>query len=308
MRILVTGVTGQVGRDLLGALAPLGEVIGVDRGQLDLMSPDAIRATVRSVAPALIFNPAAYTAVDRAESEPDAAMQVNGVAPGLLAEEARRLGARLVHYSTDYVFDGQNPGPYTESDATAPLGVYGATKLAGERAIATVGCRHLILRTSWVYSLHGRNFLTTMHRLAGERDELRVVDDQRGSPTSSAQIAQASARTVARWLDDADSESGRDGVYHMTCAGSTTWCGFARAIFERLDAVAQAIGEPAPSRRPRVTAIRTADYPTPARRPANSVLDNDKLARVFGVKLPHWEAALDALLEGPPSRAGSRSS
>jgi dTDP-4-dehydrorhamnose reductase len=197
--------------------------------------------------------------------------------------------------------------PYTESDTTAPLGVYGATKLAGERAIAAVGCRHLILRTSWVYSLHGRNFLTTMHRLAGERDELRVVDDQRGSPTSSAQIAQASARTVARWLDEADPAHGRDGVYHMTCAGSTTWCGFARAIVARLAAVSQALGSPAPERSPTVTAIATADFPTPARRPANSVLDNGKLARVFGVKLPHWEAALDALMEGPPSRAGSRS-
>ena len=300
MRILVTGVTGQVGRDLLGALAPLGEVTGLNRSQLDLGSPDSIRAAMRRFEPELIFNPAAYTAVDLAESEPDAAMQVNGVAPGVIAEEALRLGARLVHYSTDYVFDGRKAEPYREDDAVAPLGVYGRTKLAGERAIAAVGCRHLVLRTSWVYSLHGRNFLTTMHRLARERDELRVVDDQHGAPTSSAEIARASASLVARWLDDgAGSAASRpvaDGVYHMTCAGSTTWCGFARAIVARLPDVALALGAPAPERIPKVTPITTADFPTPARRPANSVLDNAKLQATFGVALGSWQGALDALL------------
>lgn len=294
MRILVTGATGQVGRELLGALVPLGEVIGADREAIDLASPDSIRAALRRLAPALIVNAAAYTAVDRAESEPELAMRVNGVAPGVIADEARGLGARLVHYSTDYVFDGAKDGPYAEDDPTAPLSVYGRTKLAGEHAVAASGCRHLILRTSWVYGLHGSNFLRTMFRLAGERDELRVVDDQRGAPTTSRAIAQASARVAQRWL--AHDHDAADGVYHMSCAGATTWCGFARAIVARLDAVAAALGEPAPARRPAVTPIRTADYPSAARRPANSLLDNGRLARGFGVTLPPWEAALDALL------------
>jgi dTDP-4-dehydrorhamnose reductase len=331
MKILVTGVSGQVGHELLRALAPLGEVVGADRAMMDLASPDAIRQAMRQVAPALVFNPGAYTAVDRAESEPELAMQVNGVAPGVLAEECARLGARLIHFSTDYVFDGTKPGPYTEDDAPAPASAYGRSKLAGEQAVAAVGGRHLILRTSWVYGLRGGNFLKTMFRLARERDELRVVDDQRGAPTTSLAIAQACALVTARWLAQDESgssggsagnaEPGRppageagagegsgdagtgansatiaDGVYHMTCAGTTTWCGFARAIVDRLDAVARALGEPVPDRRPRVTAIRTADFPTPARRPANSVLDNGKLARACDVTLPHWEAALDALI------------
>ena len=296
MRILVTGVTGQVGRDLASTLSPLGEVVAMDRSRLDLTSSDSIREAVRAVAPDVIFNPAAYTAVDRAESEPDAAMQVNGIAPGVLAEEALRVGARLVHYSTDYVFDGDKATPYTEEDATGPLGVYGRTKLAGERAVAASGCRHLILRTSWVYSLHGRNFLTTMHRLARERDELRVVDDQHGAPTSSREIAQASARLLQAWTAGKATRRDMDGTYHLSCAGSTTWCGFARAIVARLDAVAAALGAPPPERRPKVTAIATADFPTPARRPANSVLDNSKLREAFGVALPAWESALDALV------------
>lgn len=297
MRILVTGVSGQVGHELLGTLAPLGEVIGADRASLDLASPDAIRATLRRLSPALIVNPAAYTAVDRAESEPELAMQVNGVAPAVIAEEARRLGARLIHYSTDYVFDGAKDAPYTEDDPTAPLGAYGRSKLAGERAVASSGCRHLILRTSWVYGLRGSNFLRTMFRLAREREELRVVDDQRGAPTSSRAIAQASARVAQRWLALGDDSA--DGVHHMSCAGATTWCGFARAIVDRLDAIATALGEPVPAHRPAVVPIRTADYPTAARRPANSLLDNGRLARSFGVALPHWQAALDALLARP---------
>ncbi len=301
MRILVTGVTGQVGHDLLAALAPLGEVVGVDRAQMDLASAASIRATVRQVGPSLIFNPAAYTAVDRAESEQELAMQVNGVAPGVLAEEAARIGAALVHFSTDYVFDGSKRVAYTETDPTAPLGVYGRTKLAGEQAIAAAGCRHLILRTSWVYSLRGRNFLTTMHRLACEREELRVVDDQHGAPTTSIEIARASAALAARWLgtdarDAAAGDAPADGVYHMTCAGSTSWCGFARAIVERLPAVAAALGGTPPRHRPTVTGIATAQYPTPARRPAYSVLDNAKLRAASGVALLAWEDALDALL------------
>ncbi len=293
MRILVTGVSGQVGHDLMRTLAPLGEVIGLDRQALDLASPDAIRAVVRQFSPTLIFNPAAYTAVDRAESEPEQAMRINGIAPGVLGEEAARLGAWLLHYSTDYVFDGSGTRPWREDDPTGPLGVYGRTKLAGEQAVAASGCRHLILRTSWVYSLRGRNFLSTMHRLATERDELRVVDDQIGAPTSSAALADAGAALAPRLLANPTADS---GVFHMSCAGAVSWCGFARAIVERLDAVAQALGAPAPARRPRVTPIRTEDYPTPAARPRNSVLDNGRLAQQFGLQLPHWEAALDALL------------
>jgi dTDP-4-dehydrorhamnose reductase len=294
VKILVTGTSGQVGHELLRTLAPLGEVVGLDRAALDLASPDAIRAAVRSVGPAVIVNPAAYTAVDKAESEPDVAMRVNGDAPGVLAEEARRLGAWLFHYSTDYVFDGSKPSPYVETDPTGPVGAYGRSKLAGERAVAAAGCRHLILRTSWVYGLTGRNFLLTMFRLAAERDELRVVADQAGAPTTAAAIAQATAELVSRV--GRGSGDGLDGIYHMTCAGSTTWHGFAQAIVERLPRIAAALGQPAPQRRPVVNAIRTEDYPTPARRPANSVLDNGKLERVFGVRLPPWEAALDELL------------
>ncbi|MFP5459967.1 MAG: dTDP-4-dehydrorhamnose reductase [Gammaproteobacteria bacterium] len=299
MRILVTGVSGQVGHDLLRTLAPLGEVVGLDRASMDLGSPDSIRAAVRRVAPALIFNPAAYTAVDRAESEPDEAMRINGIAPGVLGEEAARLGAWLVHYSTDYVFDGGGARPWREEDPTGPLGVYGRTKLAGEQAVAASGCRHLILRTSWVYSLRGRNFLTTMHRLACERDELRVVDDQVGAPTSSAALADAGAALARRLRADPPPGS---GLFHMSCAGEVSWCGFARAIVDRLDAVSRALGAPPPARRPRVTPILTEDYPTPAARPRNSVLDNGRLARDFGIALPAWEAALDALLASGSER------
>nr|WP_246434772.1 dTDP-4-dehydrorhamnose reductase [Quisquiliibacterium transsilvanicum] len=296
---MVTGVSGQVGHDLLRTLAPLGEVVGLDRSAMDLASPDSIRAAVRRVAPQLIFNPAAYTAVDRAESEADEAMRINGIAPGVLGEEAARLGAWLVHYSTDYVFDGSGTRPWREEDPTGPLGVYGRTKLAGEQAVAASGCRHLILRTSWVYSLRGRNFLTTMHRLACEREELRVVDDQVGAPTSSAALADAGAALVRRLRADPPPEG---GIFHMSCAGVVSWCGFARAIVDRLDAVSQALGAPPPAHRPRVTPIRTEDYPTPAARPRNSVLDNGRLARGFGQALPHWEVALNALLAGGGER------
>jgi dTDP-4-dehydrorhamnose reductase len=299
VRILVSGIAGQVGRDLLAELAPAGDVVGLDRAAMDLASPQSIRDAVRRVSPGIIVNPAAYTAVDRAESEPELAMRVNGEAAAVLAQEARRLGAWLVHYSTDYVFDGTQPTPYREDDPTGPVSVYGRTKLAGEQAIAASGCRHLILRTSWVYSLHGRNFLLTMQRLAGERDELRVVADQVGAPTTSLAIAQATARLLARLREPAD---GLDGVYHMTCGGATSWFGFAQAIVERLPRTAQALGLPAPQRRPSVTAIRTEDYPTPARRPANSVLDNGKLQRTFGIRLPDWEQAFDALLDSAVAR------
>lgn len=299
MRFLVTGIGGQVGHDLLRTLAPLGEVIGVDRAALDLASPSAIAEVVRRVAPDVIFNPAAYTAVDRAESEPGLAMQVNGIAPGVLGEEAARLGAWLVHYSTDYVFDGSAQRAYREDDPTGPVSVYGRSKLAGERALAASGCRHLILRTSWVYGLRGRNFLTTMYRLAREREELRVVDDQIGAPTTSAALADAGAR-IAQLLQSGASPA--QGVYHATCAGAVSWCGFARAIVERLPRIAQALGDPPPTRAPRVLPITTADYPTPAARPANSRLDCCRLERELGIRLPDWESALDALLTAAAQR------
>ncbi|HEX6266246.1 MAG TPA: dTDP-4-dehydrorhamnose reductase, partial [Burkholderiales bacterium] len=224
MRILLVGRNGQVGRELAQALAPLGEVNAPSRAQLDLTDADRIAAVVRGASPEVIVNAAAYTAVDRAESEPDAAFSVNASAPRLLAEEAARLGALLVHYSTDYVFDGEKAGPYAEDDTPRPLNVYGASKLAGERAIAAAGCRHLILRTSWVYGPHGSNFMRTILRAARERPELRVVDDQWGAPTSSTALARATARLLP---------SHPEGLYHITAAGKTTWYGFARAIVAR---------------------------------------------------------------------------
>jgi dTDP-4-dehydrorhamnose reductase len=296
MKILVTGVSGQVGHDLMRTLAPLGDVIGLDRSALDLANPKSIAGVVRRIGPDLIFNPAAYTAVDRAESEPDLAMRINGIAPGVLAAEAARSGAWLIHYSTDYVFRGDSTRPYREYDPTGPTSAYGRTKLEGERAVAASGCRHLILRTSWVYSLRGRNFLGTMYRLARERDELRVVDDQIGAPTPSAELALAGAE-IARKLRAGDRPD--SGIYHMTCAGAVSWCGFATAIVDRLPAIALALGDPPTDRRPSVVPIQTEAYPTPAARPKNSRLDGSKLERALGIRLPDWETALDALLAAP---------
>lgn len=271
MRILLTGPSGQVGAALLEALPRLGEVVAASRAGLDLASPDSIRRAVRDARPEVIVNAAAYTAVDKAESERDAAFAANAIAPGVLGEEAERAGALLVHYSTDYVFDGAKPAPYIEEDEPNPINVYGASKLAGERAIAASGCRHLILRTSWVYGPRGRNFYLTMLRLAKERPELRVVDDQVGAPTSSLEIARATATLLGK---------GAQGHYHMTAAGETSWCGFARAILSRA-------GLATP-----VVPIATADYPTPARRPRNSRLDCSRLRADFGVVLAPWEEAL----------------
>lgn len=284
MRILLTGVNGQVGWELQRALAPLGEVVAADRSVLDLVDTASIRCSVAAIAPDLIVNPAAYTAVDKAESEPEAAFAINAAAPAELAA----CGVPLVHFSTDYVFDGSKAGAYTEADAPNPLGVYGASKLAGEAAVTAAGVPHLILRTSWVYGLHGRNFLLTMQKLARERETLSVVDDQFGAPTWSRLIAEATALVVARWLDRAELTSD-SGVYHLTCAGRTSWHGFAAAILAHL-----AAGE---SRLARLTAIPSSGYPTPAARPANSQLDCGKLAQRFGVRLPDWEQALALCLE-----------
>ncbi|MGZ5060580.1 MAG: dTDP-4-dehydrorhamnose reductase [Usitatibacter sp.] len=292
IRALVTGAGGQVGAEVARALQGRAEVIALDRSGLDLEDTAGLAARLREARPQLIVNAAASTAVDRAEAEEPRARAVNATAPGVIAEEARRAGALLVHFSTDYVFDGTKAAPYVESDPTHPVNAYGRTKLEGESNIAQSGCAHLILRTSWVYGPRGRNFLLTMLRLARERDELRVVDDQRGAPTSSLQLARAVRRLVAP-DDAAGAISGAalerlarsSGVYHASAAGETTWHGFATAIF------AGAPPSIAPHA-PRVLPIATRDYPTPARRPANSVLSSEKLARTFGVEIEDWRSGL----------------
>jgi dTDP-4-dehydrorhamnose reductase len=279
MRILLTGCAGQLGRELKRSLACLGEVIACDRQQFDLADPDALRDAVHDAAPTVIVNTAAHTAVDKAEAEPDLAMAINAVAPGILAEEARRLGALLIHYSTDYVFDGTKPAPYTEDDSPAPLSVYGRSKREGELAIAATGARHLIFRTSWVYGLHGANFMKTMLRLGKERDELRVVGDQVGAPTWSRHLADATALIVAR-------RDAPQGLYHLAAAGETSWHGYAEAIF------AEARRAGLLNKSPVVHRITSADYPLPAARPANSRLDCSRFRRDFDLTLPDWRTGL----------------
>ena len=291
-KILLTGCNGQVGWELHGALASLGQVVPVGHEQMDMVAPDEIRRVVREIRPTLIVNAAAYTAVDKAESEPELAMEVNGVAPGILAEEAKRLDAMLVHYSTDYVFDGSKQGAYVETDASNPMSVYGNTKRAGELAIQAVGARHLIFRTSWVYGLRGRNFLLTMLRLAQERDALRVVNDQVGAPTWSHSIAATTAQILEGW-------NGESGVYHLTCGGQTSWYGFAQAILREYQLLRAGKGwPPLKVMADAIEAISTEQYPLPAMRPANSVLDNIKLFAVFGIKVPEWQDALVEALRG----------
>ena len=281
-RILLTGSNGQVGRALQQTLAQLGQVMAFDHHALDLADRDAICKTVRECRPELIINAAAYTAVDRAETEADLAMAVNGVAPGVLAEEAKRLGARLVHYSTDYVFDGSKPTPYTEADTPNPLNVYGKTKLAGEEAIRATGAAHHILRTSWVYAAEGANFLNTILRLANERPELRIVDDQTGAPTWARAIADLTAQILAAGLRGEDP---RHGLYHLTATGAVTWFGFAQAILAEVQKI--------PGRAvPRLIPITTAEYPLPARRPANSRLDTSRLTETFGIRPAPWQEML----------------
>lgn len=289
-KILLTGKTGQVGWELQRTLAPLGQVIALDLDELDLSNPDAIRHTVQTIKPDLIVNPAAHTAVDKAESEPELAMAINGVAPGILAEEARKLGALLVHYSTEYIFDGHKQEAYVEDDTPNPLSVYGKSKLAGEQAIRAAGCHHLILRTSWVYGARGKNFMLTMLRLARERSELRVVDDQIGAPTWSRSLAEVTALILSQLY--APGSANKDaiaqacGTYHLTSSGSVSWHGFAAEIM-RAAAV-----EPIP----RLLAIPSHEYPAPAARPMNSVLSNEKLARAFDLVLGDWRDNLQLCL------------
>ena len=281
-RILITGGAGQVGWELQRTLAPLGQIVAVDMKDMDLGDPDAIRRTVRAVAPDVIVNAAAHTAVDRAEQEEALAHAVNGTAPGILAEEAKAAGAAIVHYSTDYVFDGTREGAYVETDAPNPLGAYGRTKLAGERAVRDSGAAHFIFRTSWVYGVRGHNFMRTMLRLAGERSELSVVSDQFGAPTWSRMIAEATALVLAQ-CPTSGAIAERGGLYHLTCGGSTSWHGFARAILKDRDIA--------------IHPIPTEAYPLPAPRPKNSVLSNARLAAAFGLALPDWETALALCLK-----------
>jgi dTDP-4-dehydrorhamnose reductase len=285
MRILVFGKNGQVGHELAQLSRQGWELVLLGRQECDLYDPDRIRDQVRRVVPQVIVNSAAYTAVDQAEKERDLCFAVNAVAPGVLAEEAAKIKALLIHFSTDYVFNGKKPAPYTETDPIDPLSVYGDSKASGEAAIAKCGGRYVVLRTSWVYGVNGKNFLNTMLRLGSERQELRVVDDQIGAPTSASAIAASTARLISQYAQEA--ETVPSGIYHMTAAGSTSWCGFARAIFDA--------SRKAP--KPRVVAIATSDYPTPAKRPKNSVLSNEKFENTFGFRLPSWQTQLHEVME-----------
>lgn len=292
LRFLVTGANGQLGFELQRALAPLGEVVACGRDACDLSNPDSIRAAIRAAKPDMIFSAGAYTAVDKAESEPDLARAVNATAPGILGEEAAKLGALVFHYSTDYVFDGTKPSAYREEDATNPLGVYGKTKLVGEKALAASGAAHLIFRTSWVFGAHGKNFIKTILRLASSRDELRIVADQFGAPTGAALLADASAHIAARYRRDGR-ENFPFGLYHLAASGETSWHGFAQHIVAK----AAAANSPLQATIDRILPIPAAEYPTPAARPANSRLDTSKFRTVFGLHLPDWKHGVDQVLD-----------
>src|SRR5471032_1984287 len=287
LKILISGQHGQVSRALQQRIKDLGELIVLGRDQLDLAHPEQIRQQVRAHSPDLIINAAAYTAVDQAESEVDLAFAINATAPGIFAQEAADLGVPLIHYSTDYVFDGSQEEPYTEDDPTNPLSVYGDSKLTGERAIAAAQGQHLILRTSWVYSNHGRNFLLTMQRLLQEKPELRIVADQIGAPTWAGTIAHSTRLLIERWRDG---RAGYWGTYHLSASGETSWFGFAQAIGEQL--VKQG------KRCARLEPIPSSAYPTPATRPLNSRLDCSQLQREWNVQQPEWQHALLECLQG----------
>lgn len=293
MTVLLFGGNGQLGQELQCALAPLGTLVATTRsGTLpdgsacetaDFNEPESLAALLDRVRPEVVVNAAAYTAVDRAEDDRDAAWRANAEAPGVIARWCAAVGVPLVHYSTDYVFDGQGTRPYREDDATAPLGVYGASKLAGEEAIRAAGGRHLIFRTAWVYASHSANFLRTMLRVGAERDVLRVVADQVGTPTPAALIADVTAQALQH-------AGGLSGTWHLTATGETSWHGFAEAIFD------EAVSTGKLARAPKVEAITTADYPTPARRPAYSHLDVRKLESDFGIGLPNWQEGLKRVI------------
>jgi dTDP-4-dehydrorhamnose reductase len=293
MKILLAGKSGQLGWELARALMTLGDVIVVGRDQMDMSSPGSVRDVLRAVKPDMIVNAAAYTAVDKAESQKDIAMAVNAHAPGVMAEEAKKTGALLIHYSTDYVFDGgKTTGPYTEDDEVNPVSQYGITKLEGDKAIMASGARHLIFRSSWVYGGRGHNFLLTMLRLARDRGEIKVVDDQVGSPTWCRAMAEATAQVTAMVTGRGGAVyDGAWGIYNMACGGQVTWRGFASAILGKTGSPAKAIP------------ITTDQYPTPAHRPAYSVLSMRKLEKTFGVTMPHWERALELCIEDMREKA-----
>ena len=281
-RVLLLGAGGQLGMQLARKLAGQVELVSLTRSELDFTNARSVQVAIWDISPDIVINAAAYTAVDKAESEPELCSQVNAIAPGIIAKALSMSNRWLIHYSTDYVFDGSGTRPWVETDRTGPLSVYGQTKLDGELAIAATGCRHVILRTSWVYAAEGRNFLHTMLRLGREREQLKVVDDQIGAPTSAEAITEAT-RAVLRQLTGGDEDASASGVYHLTCAGETSWCGFARAIFAAFAERQKA---------PEVLPIPTEAYPTPARRPLNSRLNCDKFKAQFGFQMPRWEAAL----------------
>jgi dTDP-4-dehydrorhamnose reductase len=297
LRLLITGAHGQVGWHLQRTLAPLGEVLAIDVEQVDLTDLDAVTRTVREYVPDVVVNAAAYTAVDKAESEPALARALNAAAPARIAEECADSGALLIHYSTDYVYDGNKSGPYEEGDPTGPLSVYGRTKLEGDQAIIASGCAHIILRTTWVYDIRGKNFLRTVLRLAREKEELRVVGDQFGSPTWARALAESTAVILARSLERRNAGGPwPSGLFHLTAAGQTSWAGLAQAILEDYEAL---LAWPAdtgefggPLKAKRVVAITTEQYQTPARRPRNSVLSNGRVQHEFGIVMPDWRSQL----------------
>ena len=292
MKILLFGRGGQVGWELQRALAPLGELVALDADSAEwhanFADPEALAATVRAIAPQWIVNAAAHTAVDKAESEPELARAINATAPGVLAREAQAIGATLLHYSTDYVFDGSGSTPRLEDAATGPLSVYGATKLAGEESIRHSGCTHLILRTSWVYGARGGNFAKTMLKLAAERDALKIISDQIGAPTGADLLADISAHALRQLARQPE----LSGTYHAVAAGHTSWHGYARHVIEH----ARAAGRPVRVAPDAIEAVPTSAFPTPAKRPLNSRLDTRKLQDRFSLRLPEWEIGIDRLL------------
>src|SRR5271157_2126553 len=302
LRLLITGANGQVGWHLQRILAPLGVVLAIDVEEVDLTDLDAVARTVREFSPDIVANAAAYTAVDKAESEPDLARSVNARAPARMAEECARSGALLIHYSTDYVYDGDKSGPYEETDAAAPLSVYGQTKLEGDQAIVASGCAHIILRTTWVYDIRGKNFLRTVLRLAREKEELRMVGDQYGAPTWARNLAESTGLILARLLErNSVTGSWQSGLFHLTAAGQTSWAGFAQAILEDYDALLDWPAETGEFggelKAKRVVEITSDQYQTPARRPRNSVLSNAQIQAAFGIVLPDWRTQLQLALQ-----------
>ena len=300
LKIVIVGRNGQLAWEATQRFQGLGEIICLGRPEFDLLDLNGVREEIRRIKPTVIVNAAAYTAVDQAESESEAAMKINSQAPAAMAEEAKRLGALFITYSTDYVFDGKSATPYSETNPTAPLNVYGASKLSGERAVEAVGGNHLIFRTSWVYGARGKNFLKTILKLATERPELRIVDDQVGAPTWSRDLADATRKIIEQIVSKIESENiligealgDRRGIYHMTATGSVSWCGFAAAILEEME-------KRGLSKRSlvKIVPIPSQEYPTPAARPHNSRLCNDKLKNAFGVTLPAWQQSLAAVMD-----------